>query len=262
MEKKPQHAHTPQQHTLWQTGQYGTSTMNANVNLMPYRERWKGLCDLLHIFLLLSAFSINRKPVCLVSVFAACTEECKCIKKSSCKQILFCTTCIYLEVNEVIKKSKVLYSANLLLKYMSHIKEIGFMLQFLQQLDLWELFLGNEDLAHEQFFFPFFCDDNDESVKHVPAPQKNIVLISFSEAGKLWEWGNQKSSKWDYTFKRLRVLQCWTSNFSVIYFWSPSPARICALGKKNKTINFVINCSIVVDLTLNIYNIFLNIPFI
>lgn len=74
-------------------------------------------------------------------------------------------------------------------------------------------------------------------------PQKNIVLISFSEAGKLWEWGNQKSCKWDYTFKRLRVLQCWTSNFSVIYFWSPSPARIRALRKTNhKLCNQLFHC--------------------
>lgn len=56
-------------------------------------------------------------------------------------------------------------------------------LQFLEQLGLRELFLGNAaDLACKQFFFFFVMTH--ESVKHVPTP-KYIVLISFSEAGKL-----------------------------------------------------------------------------
>lgn len=123
-------------------------------------------------------------------------------------------------------------------------------LQFLQQLDLWELFLGKAaDLAWKLFFFflSFFLVTN-ENVKHVPT-RKYMVLISFSEAGKLWESRYLKSSKRDSNLKRLRVLQCWTSNVCVMYFWSSSPAAECSLRKK-KNYNFVISCFILVGLTV------------
>lgn len=78
-----------------------------------------------------------------------------------------------------------LYFANLLPNYMSPISKsvcCNYCNNWTFERCSWETW--QIWLVSSFVWFFFFCDDNFESVKHVPTP-RNIVLISFSEAGKL-----------------------------------------------------------------------------
>lgn len=76
--------------------------ISATINLMLSRENRTGLCELLCVFLLRSAFFLlieNHSAFCLFLWPSA--EDCKWFNKSLSKQIVFCTMCIYRQVNQV-----------------------------------------------------------------------------------------------------------------------------------------------------------------